>query len=316
MAALASSVGHALTDATRPSEFKHIAARTTPNRIRLTPDPIWIASWYEHAEREARAVAAGKHLAYGITYIEFVKAYEFVATANTHGLILDQCLDVTWSTIGIVGEAAVARAQSLLIGHIESWFSQHRTPFAMIAVLEVGARFGLHSHFIISNVPGSQLEFRKGCFNWLWDIARHRPVYSDAIKTFRLALEERGHLVQWGRFRYMMKGLSPWATLLHDESVGGLIPLYRFAAINIKYEGEIGIPRLTTWRSAFAMSVTEVLSLYLDHSFSVDGYQLYGDQFLQDRYLAVSENPSYWDLARRNAAAYIIQAPATMICGS
>ena len=90
---------------------------------------------------------------YGATsYIrnrDFVKVYDAVRLANCRGLVLNAFVSVSWSTVGVQGDLAVAKANERLLELMRKWLHERNLPKAWFWVLERGDTFGLHSHVAV-----------------------------------------------------------------------------------------------------------------------------------------------------------------------
>lgn len=251
--------------------------------------------WLNLAEEEVRAVAAGEHIAAGITYPQFCDAYEAFAVANCCGLILDTRVDVSWSTIGIEGEERVRAAHEGFVGFLETGLRSWQTPLACVAVLEVGPTRGLHTHYTLSvPVPAEEKEaaanakvFEDMCERSLLFGARRSQLNKlPSMKTLNVEVGTGNLASQWERFRYVMKGLSRHATLPPAPGVEGLVPLHSFAGLEkyLHHQGSIAGERVfispglgAKWRGELRRRFPTMPNM----SVLIDGPNLYRSQFLE-----------------------------------
>jgi hypothetical protein len=179
-----------------------------------------------------------------ITGAEFCAAYRAVAFANCQGFIMDTTLDVTWSLHGVMTEDAVAARQAELLWLIGGWLRKHDLPILSLWVLEVGATYGLHSHIVLHMPAQLETVFRDFVAAGLTHVLCVPLRDTEESTTFKL--QTRGGEVtfaQWQRFRYMLKGIDPWAMALGNDRLHDQ-PLMKVADLDYRYQGAIGRHRI------------------------------------------------------------------------
>lgn len=179
-----------------------------------------------------------------ISAAEFCAAYRALAFANCQGFIMDTTLDVTWSLHGVTTEEAVATRQSELLWLIGTWLKERHLPIFSVWVLEVGPTYGLHSHIVIHMPARLEAEFRDFVAQGLTHLLC--VPLRDAEESTTFKLQARGGEVtfaQWQRFRYMLKGIDPWAIVPGNDQLPDQ-PLMKVASLDYHSQGTIRRPRL------------------------------------------------------------------------
>ncbi|RVT93437.1 hypothetical protein [Sphingomonas crocodyli] len=153
----------------------------------------------------------------GIGLSQFKRAYRGIAFANCLGLALNTKVDISWSTVNVVGDDVLPSLHQWL-ARIDRWFERQGVPAVYFWVQEHGWRFGLHTHLFF-HVPthlfrifGDGVGFNEHVRLSLEKVVRRPLVQERSVRTVRIHHAE-GRPVgwQWDRFRYMMKGFRlPW----------------------------------------------------------------------------------------------------------
>lgn len=270
------------------------------------PLPEAMDLWLENAATEAAADAAGQRVSHGITYSEFCDAYEAFAFANCCGVVLDTRVDVTWSTIGLVSEAMVARAHRAFLELLGVRLGQMTVSLTYVAVHEVGTTRDLHTHYTMFVPPGLAKPFERICATSLAAAAKRTLNLARDSRTLNVDVGEQSVSSQWSRFRYVMKGVSPNAALPAAAGEPVSIPLWQFAELgdHFGFQGHIAMPRVEISSSLAAVRRAAARNEYPDipdMSVRASGPQLYGTRFW-DWHRARTGQPHFeGELASRRA---------------
>lgn len=255
-------------------------------------------AWLARAAHEAAEVAAGARVISGITYAQFCDAYEAFSYANARGLIMDTRVDVTWSSMGLLTEVDILAAHRSFIDLLAARFQQAGMPFACVAVFEVGATRGLHTHYTM-HVPQSYYAtaFEELCETTLICAVGRKLTKSDGNRTMNVDLGSSSIVSQWQRFRYVMKGVSPNAALPRQAGVNGTVPLHTFAGLDphFRFQGFIPFARVEvsdTLSSGRRAQQRQACPEMPDMSVRTDGPQLYSPRCFE-WYQAMRGNPIF-----------------------
>jgi hypothetical protein len=164
---------------------------------------------YGHTRREFQRAweewGKGDH----IEFDDLKKAYRAVAFANCLGRIMSSRLDITWSTVGVAADLAVAARQRDFLDWMRRWLDRHAGWAAYLWVLERGSQRGVHTHLLFYLPPGMGKKFRTDASRALERVVGCKLVDRPREKTLRVRARGQELAAQWYRFAYMMKGLDP-----------------------------------------------------------------------------------------------------------
>jgi hypothetical protein len=153
---------------------------------------------------------------------DFVKVYDALRLANCRGLVLNAFVSVSWSTVGVTRDGAVAKANERLLELMRKCHVAVCVPYDY---KEPFARSALRAVQTISGRPPVRDRRRK-----IWTVkVIHRP--------------DRRLRVQWKLFRYLMKGMSPGVLVKNPTNRFAPRPLKTVAGLKLESQGEISTKR-------------------------------------------------------------------------
>lgn len=236
---------------------------------------------YRHTWLEHRRVRVATN---SISRTQFSKARRAVAFANCMGMVMNTAVDITWSTVGVTGDASVARRQMAFLDALRRWFDRNGVTAAWVWVLEQGETLGLHSH-ILMHVPDElTLEFRNYAKATLTRIVKRPLLNTDDLKTLLIQHRRREQIIpQWWRFRYMMKGVKPNLVLVVGEEFGQAMNYADRVGVSPKPQGDVGVKRLGVSRALddSAFKRWAALNEFPDVAIRPNADELYDDRFLR-----------------------------------
>ncbi|MGH1589595.1 hypothetical protein ACRBEV_16100 [Methylobacterium phyllosphaerae] len=252
-----------------------------------------------HTERQHAQAWTGWGETKGVRVAEFVKAYEAVAFANYRGWVLNTFVSVSWSTVGVTSDIAVAEATKRFLDLCRRHLRGLDVTPAFIWVVERGSTFGLHLHLLLHVPAGCGNAFR----NWLpkgfATATRMKPVAvtgvdgKKGVKTLDLQVprtsttEQQQIAEQWRVFRYVMKGVVPGIFVLDPEHARAATPLEEVAGLSPADQGlvtskRVGVAReLGTTAQARHAAATGMKPCFVTKQGWREPEELYGDQYLQ-----------------------------------
>lgn len=227
--------------------------------------------WWACARREQEAVRAGHRINYGLTVEDFSEGYAAIAYANACGVVMDSVLDVTWSTFGMWDHERIAACHHALVEYLSANFG------CIEWVLELGSKRGLHSHLMFDTTALADFTVEGLIRRYLILITDEEPIKDESGSTFHYRHGKGDVWAQWARFKYQMKGLSPYAVLPAGD---GFVPLDKFVDIGAIPQGVFDVQRIG-WSDGIGRAArAKWIDVLPDLSVRADGPQLYTDHFL------------------------------------
>jgi hypothetical protein len=162
-------------------------------------------------------------------------------------LVLNAFVSVSWSTVGVQGDLAVAKANERLLELMRKWLHERNLPKAWFWVLERGDTLGLHSHLVVC-VPYDYKEpFAHWALRAVQTISRQPPVRDRRRKIWTVVVEhatDRMVYVQWKLFQYVMKGMHPGVLAKNPTNRFAPRRLRTVAGLKLRSQGEISTKRV------------------------------------------------------------------------
>jgi hypothetical protein len=146
-----------------------------------------------------------------ITKEEYFEIYGAISIANRNGIILDVRVDFTWSQMGYVEHADVAKALRRFLKNFNEWCFYRKFDCAWLYVNEVGEKLGLHTHLMAAVPNEHRKEFRKWVRDFLKKQSRIHPMPPTAVHFDTRPSNQMKR--QWRSFQYLCKGVSPCAVM-------------------------------------------------------------------------------------------------------
>ena len=187
---------------------------------------------YGHTRREYQRGWEGWGQSFYLTFDDLQKGYRALALANCRGRVMTTRVDITWSTLGILTDAAVAAGQVAFLDRIRRWLTRHVGGADYLWVLERGRTRGLHSHILVYVPEGLGDAFRASAERNLTAITGKALLHTPESRTMLIQPRLPDITAQWLRFRYMMKGLDPQVGWPDSAAPAGYYSCAERAGIN------------------------------------------------------------------------------------
>lgn len=221
-----------------------------------------------------------------VTTKQFRQGYDAVALANCSGLVLNAFINITWSTVGIRGDAAVADANGRYLELLRKACIKRKIIPAWVWVIENGRTWGLHSH-ILASIPREKKDWlRYQAEQAVETIAGRRPVRTLGSRTVKVIHRQDGDWkAQWRIFRYMMKGLRPTKRHPNPEIADGQRRLEEMAGLKLRSQGVVGTKRFGVSRKLDSKNLAKIRRDYGFTTFALEEGETSPEALYTDEYL-------------------------------
>jgi len=221
-----------------------------------------------------------------LTTKQFRQGYDAVALANCYGFVLNAFINITWSTVGITGDAAVADANGRYLELLRKACLKRQIIPACVWVIENGRTWGLHSH-VLASIPREKKDWlRYQAEQAVETIAGRRPVRTLGSRTVKIIHRQDGDWkAQWRIFRYMMKGLRPTKRHPNPEIADGQRRLEEVAGLKLRSQGIVGTKRFGVSRKLDAKSLADIRRVHGLSEFALERGETSPEALFTNEYL-------------------------------
>ena len=225
------------------------------------------------------------NLSFGITESAWRGMYLGIVLANCQGFVLNSLVNISWSTVGIIDDERVEKANADFCVSLRKWLKARKAPLGWVWCLENGKTFGLHSHILVHVPDAFRDEFRDHVPAAVATIAGH-PVVDDKklkIKTVKVlyAREDR-FISQWSMFRYMSKSIDEGAPVLGHDGI--VRPLREVLGLKRRQRSDVWTKRAGVNRMLQEKERKSFFKRYGTPPIGLNGatgpHEVFGDQYL------------------------------------